>query len=180
MNEKAFHRLMRVVEVRGNVRTDRDPCWISICSTNSSGYGQIMFETRAWNTHRFSWWIHNGQPELNNTDHIAHHCDNKLCCNPSHLYKATPKENAADVWNRGLKVKKYSDVSDKPKTPCMARSLKGETNGRSILTLEQVKDIRKRYAEGFKYGEMKRLAEELGITYITIQKIVANKIWVDK
>lgn len=30
-----------------------------------------------------------------------HHCDNKLCCNPSHLYAGTYRDNARDRVERG-------------------------------------------------------------------------------
>jgi hypothetical protein len=36
--------------------------------------------------------------------YICHHCDNHLCCNPSHLYAGTPLENARDTTIRGRRV----------------------------------------------------------------------------
>jgi len=56
---------------------------------------------------------------------------------------------------------------------------KGENNIKAKLKESQVKEIRERFNKVLKYGELKKMAEEYDIKYITIQKIVSNKIWTD-
>jgi hypothetical protein len=53
----------------------------------------------------------------------------------------------------------------------------GENNVKALLNWEQVKEIRRRKEAGLKYGELKKMAEEYGIAYTTIQAIVSGRIW---
>ena len=56
----------------------------------------------------------------------------------------------------------------------------GEKNTHAKLTWNVVREIRQIYAEGIPYGGLKKMAEEYGVSYITIQKVVGNKIWVEQ
>ena len=116
-NQTAYHRLMAIINRRGNVRTDMSPCWLTTNSLASTGYGQICINETRWNTHRLSWWLHNGCPDMTKK-HVCHRCDNKECCNPDHLYLGTAKENAKDTWDRGLKVKKEPKEPTRNSEPC--------------------------------------------------------------
>lgn len=54
---------------------------------------------------------------------VLHSCDNVLCVNPNHLFIGTNAENSTDMVTKG-------------------RQAKGENNGGSKLTTEQVEEIR--------------------------------------
>jgi len=158
-------------------------CWETCACLSSSGYGQIMVDRKQWNTHRFSWWLHNGCPDLSvfEKKHILHECDNKRCCNPAHLRLGTPTENALEAVQRIRKIKPPK-VKRAGNYNVTAGSFKpgnqiGELNNRAKLTIDDVTAIRSRHAAGLKYGELKQMATEYGIAYNTIQKIVANKLW---
>ena len=56
----------------------------------------------------------------------------------------------------------------------------GEKNKNAVLNWEKVREIRRRHEQGLKYGELKKMAEEYEIAYITIQKIVGNKLWIEE
>jgi hypothetical protein len=54
------------------------------------GQGEGMIRT-----HRLAWEINNGPiPE---GMFVLHHCDNRLCCNPDHLYVGTKADNMRDM-----------------------------------------------------------------------------------
>ena len=178
-----YTRFMTCVEKRGNVRSDMSPCWLTTLSCASTGYGQISFQSKLWNTHRYSYYIHNNAQPLEDKKHICHRCDNKLCCNPEHLYQGTAKENAKDTWDRGLKVK-TAKPKKKINMPLHSASFKpgdhaGEKNVKAVLTREQAIEILKRHKAGLRYGELKKIAEEYGIKYNTAQKLVAGDTWKD-
>lgn len=117
-----WNKFLTKVEQRGRVNNNGlSPCWQFMGSTSSSGYGQMMIKSRAWNTHRFSWWINNGCPTLNSLDIIGHRCDhNKTCCNPEHLYLTDNKGNASDSWNHGLKTRMEPKPVIRNSEPCLA------------------------------------------------------------
>ena len=51
----------------------------------------------------------------------------------------------------------------------------GETNGKSKLTAEQVREIRQRYAEG---GiSLRKLASEYDVTYGAVHNVILRKSW---
>lgn len=79
----------------------RDACWPWTGSRDTAGYGQFMLAHgfRLERAHRLAWafWNHRLLP----ADRIAcHHCDNPSCCNPTHIYAGTSRDNALDTRRR--------------------------------------------------------------------------------
>lgn len=87
-------------------------CWEWTGTTlKRQGYGRLQVDGRSFQAHRYSWMLHNGPiPEglL-----VCHHCDNKACVRPDHLFIGTTKDNALDASRKGL-----LDGHPKPKTVC--------------------------------------------------------------
>lgn len=79
-----------------HVVIDGNDCWIWQGSATSAGYGA----TRRGNAHRFSWRAFEG--EIPSGLWVLHTCDVKLCCNTTHLYLGTRKDNLRDAVERGL------------------------------------------------------------------------------
>ena len=180
-----MRRLMAFVEKRGSVRTDMTPCWGWLGSYSSNGYGQICINNIRWNHHRLSYYLHNNCEDIPEGKHICHRCDNKQCSNPEHLYCGSPVENAKDVWDRGIKVRKHIK-KEKQETPehlkihCFSSEMMtGENNVKAKLTWDKVREIRRRYREEMKYGLLKELASEYDVAYITILKIMNNKLSIE-
>jgi len=59
----------------------------------------------------------------------------------------------------------------------VAGSGAGEANIKAILTKEKVLEIRRRQKAGIPYGGLKKMVEEFGVTYVTLQAIVGGRIW---
>lgn len=97
-------------------------CWIWTGAVASSGYGLCFNGEKTASAHRVSYETFVGKiPE---GMIVGHTCDNPLCVNPDHLWLATHKMNSSDMVNK-------------------KRSARGEKCGKSKLTEEQVKFIRK-------------------------------------
>lgn len=84
-----------------------DECWPWIGSTNG-GYGRTEIRDRAYYAHRMIYYMtHPGEITLEGPEDVTsgglvlHICNNKLCCNPLHLYVGTQKDNMRDRLKTG-------------------------------------------------------------------------------
>jgi len=80
---------------------EKDDCWNWMaCSRGISGYGCIRVGNKVINSHRIAWILSNGKiPE---GLWVLHKCkQNRLCCNPNHLYLGTQFNNMRDSIKDG-------------------------------------------------------------------------------
>jgi len=122
----------------------------------TDGYGAFYYQGKDMKTHRLSFELFHGR-QIAEGMIILHSCDNRKCCNPSHLREGTTQENMDDMTSRN-------------------RQANGETNGSSKLTAVQVLEIREKYATR-EDCTLKVLGAEYGVHYSLISYIVNNKIW---
>ena len=64
-----------------------DECWGWSASINNDNYTNFQLNNQMIKGHIFSYIIHNHM--LPNGLCICHKCDNPICTNPNHLFKAT-------------------------------------------------------------------------------------------
>jgi len=87
---------------------------------------------------------------------VCHHCDNRKCVRPGHLFIGTHKDNSADM------VKKN-------------RQIKGEMVAISKLNPEKVQEIFKRWQNG---GiSQSQLAREYGVSPSNVRAIIFGLSW---
>ena len=185
LDKKNYAKFMSKINKFGSPRNNHSlsGCWTHRMGVSSNGYGQIMFQMKAWLTHAYSYYIHNGKPELQDGMVVAHKCDNKECCNPEHLEYITHEQNCKDAVAR---IRTIKPQKEKREGNFIASSASftsgeqlGENNMNAKLNWEKVRAIRSRHKAGLAYGGLKKMAEEYGVKYITMQKIVANKLWIE-
>lgn len=139
-----------------------DGCWEWTASLGSTGYGQIGIRNRPIGAHRVSYEIHYGPiPE---GMCVLHHCDNRLCVRPDHLFLGTRADNIRDMdrKNRGVRNR-------------IARTGQlGESNRQSVVTADQVRKIRSLYASGLTMAE---IAKQFPIGESGVGFIVRRETW---
>ena len=81
-------------------RTDNpNDCWEWNASRVSGGYGQAIRFGKSSVAHRVAWELTQGPiPE---GIFVCHRCDNRLCCNPAHLFLGTARDNNRDKMDKG-------------------------------------------------------------------------------
>lgn len=151
--EHAFEKLMTKVAKRSN------GCWVFTEAPRSGGYGAVIihrgdaFGSFKWAAHRLTYERFNGPIPAGML--VCHSCDNRLCCNPKHLFLGTHKDNLADMVAKG-------------------RSLYGERANNVSLTEAQVVECYKLRNEGMTYRE---IGEKFGVTYGCIHMVCAGRNW---
>ena len=143
-----------------NIKNNTRECWEWQGAKKPRGYGNVKVNKQYFSAHRVSFILANGPiPEGYIVCHI---CDNPSCCNPTHMMLGTHKSNTADMLIKNRQKKKHT-------------AARGEGNGKSKLSEENIRDIRKIYAA--KIMNQYELAVKFGVTQPTIGHIVRNETW---
>lgn len=137
--------------------TKSEGCWEWQASKTQGGYGHLKFEGRMQLAHRVAYQLYVG--EIPDGVYVCHHCDNRKCVNPAHLFLGTQADNIRDCWDKGRGV--FPENA-------------GEKHGQSKLTEGQVKEIRARRNAGDLTTD---LAKEFGVARTTISGIVCGIRW---
>ncbi len=91
--EELKQRLLNRITIASN------GCWVWQGCCGSHEYGQLTFKRRGLLAHRASYEVHCGP--IPKGQFVLHHCDNRFCINPDHLYLGSPRNNTDDMIARG-------------------------------------------------------------------------------
>ena len=130
-------------------------CWEWRRYINHGGYGVAGERRQGINTaHRIAYKLTYG--DIPNGMHVLHHCDNRSCVNPAHLFLGTNNDNIQDMVTK-------------------MRQAFGEKHPKHKLSEQDVITIRLLYhTTDTTYNA---LATKFGISKETISGIIAGRIW---
>jgi len=126
-------------------------CWEWIGNTSRDGYGVVAItrgNTRHYHhAHRLAYELYVGPIPAGLL--VCHHCDNRPCVNPNHLFLGTSSDNLRDAVTKGRLRKK--------------------------ITLEDADEIRRAYAAG--EGTLAVVGERFGVCGAHVSRIVSGDRW---
>jgi hypothetical protein len=138
-------------------------CWDWIGAKSKRQRGSFRINGKPTLSHRVSYIIYKGKIPKGLS--VCHTCDRPICVNPDHLWLGTHAENMHDMSLKGR-----------------ATSRRGKDNNKTILTEQQVLEIRSKYkppsAKGKRDGYSSwKLAKEYGVKQPAIHNILQKKSW---
>lgn len=146
--EQAVAAFWAKVDVKGP-----QDCWLWKGRRDPEGYGKVNFQGRTLRVHRLAFFLSGGL--LTEDQNACHTCDNPPCCNPSHLFAGTQKQNVDDCVNKGRKPK-------------------GSNHWKHKLTEELVAELRRDWENGM---GCRKLARKYGISLTNVKLIQTGKAW---
>lgn len=110
-------------------------CWEWTGAKTSSGYGNLAWHGKSVQAHRVAYFLTYGgislatgfrTPNRARTykRFVLHRCDNRLCCNPNHLFLGTMRSNQLDAYKKGRKTQPKSNHANAKLTPTQVREIR--------------------------------------------------------
>jgi HNH endonuclease len=125
-------------------------CWPWTAGLLKDGYGQFRRNGTSVVASRMAWELTYGT--IPSGLHVCHKCDNPPCCNPTHLFLGTPRDNRRDCAAKGR-----------------------VTAWKAVVTKADTLVIRAAYAAG---GiTQAELGRQFGISQTAVSRIVLQKTW---
>lgn len=140
-------------------------CWIFMGALNEAGYGIVGKGVRGSGndrTHRIVWTHYNG--DIPDGMFICHKCDVPQCCNPSHLFLGTAKDNHADMQKKKRDSKPPRNYHDK-----------GEYRYNAKLTEDDVRTIRKMHEDGLSAYKISKIINK--VRHSVIWRVCEKLTW---
>lgn len=134
-------------------------CWEWTGGKSPKGYGLFYDGAKQVPAHRFAYQIASGK--IPDGLLVCHHCDNRGCVRPAHLFTGTAKDNMQDAISKGR-------VGN-------GRNPRGESCKSSKLSTDAVRRIKASYRAGQK--TQTQLGIENNVSQVLISRVICGKAW---
>lgn len=142
-------------------------CWFWTGYINAYGYGRFSIRRRTYMAHRVSYELTYGA--IPDGLDVCHHCDNRPCVRPDHLFVGTRADNLNDMYQKGRR-----SIGSRHSAALIGRVPRGEGHYRHKITEEQVRIIKSESAAGVTRAA---LARRFNITRTAVIKVVRGTRW---
>ena len=142
-------------------KADGDACWEWTASCGTAGYGKFRRGAEVdprhpyRGAHRVAWELTYGA--VPSGLQVLHHCDNRKCVRPSHLFLGSHADNMADRNTKGRQARQ-----------------RGTEHGCVKLSEEEVLDIRRRCRSGETQAAISRA---IGVSNQLVSLIARGRRW---
>jgi len=146
-------------------------CWNWTGSKTEYGYARFFIGGKNYRVHRLSYFLHTGKEPGKLC--VLHHCDNRICVNPDHLWLGTDADNTKD---RDIKGRNNQPSGDRNGSRLHPEKLKrGEKHPGAKITDDDVRIIRRlRQTTNI---TLQQLASQFGICRTAVTLIIKRKNW---
>jgi hypothetical protein len=174
MDEKTVARFWAKVNRNGRtVRPELGPCWEWTAHRSADGYGSFgLSHRKTVVAHRISYELATGEPP--GEFMVCHHCDNRACVNPAHLFLGTGRDNMRDAVAKGRVCSGHRSHFSRNHPDFVKPSFPGERHGMHKLTEADVLTIRFLVSCG---APRRHVGEWFGVCEASIDQIVWGKTW---
>ena len=146
-------------------------CIIWLGADNGRGYGVVTINGRQTYAHRASYEYSVGP--IPDGMFVCHHCDVRSCINPRHLFLGTARANTSDMISKG-RAKSPGAPGDRNASRKYPELVRGESNGRAVLSRADVEAIRAAHTSG---NPQRKLAKQYGVGQSQIGRICRGEHW---
>lgn len=127
-------------------------CWEWQGSTTSSGYGNLSWHGAPVQAHRVAYFLtfggigletgfrHTGKARTYKR-FVLHRCDNRLCCNPEHLFLGSMRTNQLDAYQKGRKQQPRSQHANAKLTPAQVRSIRKKYDAEGVRQVDLAREF---------------------------------------
>ncbi len=134
-------------------RPDLGSCWEWQGYRTANGYGRFGVNHAPDYAHRVMWGMAHGP--VPNDVQVLHHCDNRACVRPSHLFLGTAQDNVSDMVAKGRNYKG------------------GASNPHTLIPASVVRSLRELHATGtYSYAALGRM---FNISATHVRRIVTRE-----
>lgn len=123
-------------------------CWEYLGCGLPNGYKKVGRDGVTWLAHRYAYHVNKGP--IPDGMHVCHHCDNRACVNPAHLFLGTREDNMRDMISKGR-----HDFSN-------LRTGTWIANRKNLIPAEKIQKMRELRASGVAGTQ---IAKEFGVSF---------------